>query len=103
MFLFTPVVAKTYLGKNIKSMSGVIEGDGFTIKTDKFDFFFGRITSSPDNQRRSLDNLNGLLKLGIDEQNNGRERLLQIFHEGLNGTIIKVKRKSYGITVLKKI
>lgn len=42
-------------------------------------------------------------QLGIEEENNGRERLLQIFQEGLNGTIIKVKRKNYGSAVLRKV
>lgn len=61
-----------------------IEGKGFTVKESKFDFFFGRVTSNTKNLRRSSDNLENLNILGIDEAADGRERLLEIFQEGLN-------------------
>jgi len=81
----------------------VIQGEGFTINESKFDFFFGRVTSSPDNTRRSRDNLEGLRQLGIEEAAGGRIRLMQIFQEGLNAPIIKIKRKQYGTTILRQV
>lgn len=54
-------------------MTNVIQGEGFTVNESKFDFFFGRVTSNPRNARRSLDNLEGLRKLGIDEASGGKE------------------------------
>ena len=49
-------------------MSEVIQGEGFTIKANKFDFFFGRVTSSLENERRSRDNYYRLRQLGIEGQ-----------------------------------
>jgi hypothetical protein len=45
-----------------------IIGQGFSIKEQKFDYFFGRVTSTPKNQARSLQNLKDLKALGIDEK-----------------------------------
>lgn len=84
-------------------MSEIIQGEGFTIKSNKFDYFFGRVTSNPDNQRRSLDNLNGLRQFGIEEENNGREQLLQIFQQGLNAPQVGRKRDRYGTTIVRKV
>ena len=81
----------------------MIQGEGFTINESKFDFFFGRVTSNPRNARRSLDNLEGLRKLGIDEAAGGKERLLQIFQEGLNTPIIKEVTDDYGTTLVRKV
>ncbi len=47
-------------------MNKLIYREGFTI-------FFGRVKSSRDNERRSKNNLQGLLQLGIDEELGGRE------------------------------
>ena len=83
----------------------MIEGQGFTIKESKFDFFFGRVISTPRNRQRSLDNLETLKKLGIDEETGGKERLLQLFSEGLSVPEIIEDRKitEYGINVSRKI
>jgi hypothetical protein len=61
----------------------MIQGNGFTIKENKFDYFFGRVISNPHNRQRSLQNLQDLNQLGADEQNNGKESLMQRFEEGL--------------------
>ncbi len=47
-------------------MDELIQGAGFTVKSNKFDFFFGRVTSTPSNTRRAIDNLRDLRILGID-------------------------------------
>ena len=57
----------------------MIQGNGFTIKESKFDYFFGRVISSPSNQARSLQNLQDLKKLGIDEAAGGREQRNESF------------------------
>lgn len=81
----------------------MIEGNGFTIKQSKFDYFFGRVTSSPSNQARSRQNLEDLKKLGIDEGTNGQKLLMEIFESGLNSSEIKRKINDYGITIIKQV
>jgi hypothetical protein len=82
----------------------VIYGKGFTIKESKFDYFFGRVTSDPDNTKRSLQNLRELRRLGIDEALGGRERLLQLFEEGLNAPEISDRRiTKYGINITRQV
>lgn len=80
-----------------------IEGPGFTVKESKFDYFFGRVASSPANQRRSLQNRDNLVQLGIDEATDGRERLLQIFAAGLATQTTKEEETEYGIVINKKV
>jgi hypothetical protein len=81
----------------------MIEGNGFTIKQSKFDYFFGRVTSSPNNKARSIQNLEDLKKLGIDEAADGQSILMQIFEYGLNAQEIKRKVNEYGITIIKEV
>lgn len=82
-----------------------IEGKGFTVKESKFDFFFGRVTSNTKKLRRSSDNLENLNLLGIDEAADGRERLIEIFQEGLNAPEIEKGRKltKYGLNISRKV
>jgi hypothetical protein len=80
----------------------VIQGEGFTLDESKFDFFFGRVTSDSHNTNRSLQNLRDLRRLGIDEAERGRERLLQIFQEGLSTPEIDRKENSYGIIIVRQ-
>ncbi len=85
-------------------MDEVIQGAGFTIRASKFDFFFGRVTSTPANIRRSSDNLRDLRTLGIDETSGGKEQLLQIFAEGLNATEIPDRKTNeYGVHISRKV
>lgn len=81
----------------------MIQGNGFTIQEGKFDYFFGRVTSSPRNQTRSTQNLRDLKKLGIDEATDGQKRLIQIFEIGLNNPEIKRKTNEYGTTIIKQV
>ena len=81
-----------------------IEGQGFTIKESKFDYFFGRVTSNLQNQRRSLDNLENLKRLGIDEAAGGRERLMEIFAAGLAvPQVAEPHRSRFGTTIVRRV
>ena len=86
-------------------MDELIQGAGFTVKSNKFDFFFGRVTSTPNNTRRAIDNLRDLRILGIDEVSGGKERLLQIFAVGLNAPEVEADRKAneYGVNISRKV
>lgn len=75
-----------------------IEGLGFTVEESKFDYFFSRVSSNSKNQRRSLDNLENLKQLGIDEAADGKESLLEVFAQGLTAPQVGESRSSrYGI------
>lgn len=86
-------------------MDEVIQGTGFTVRASKFDFFFGRVTSDSENTKRSLQNLKELNRLGIDETTGGRDRLLQIFAEGLNAPeVIKYRKPTkHGLNITRKV
>lgn len=83
-------------------MSESFQGEGFTIKVSKFDFFFGRVSSTPENERRSRDNCYGLRQLGI-EGDRGTKQLMQIFQKGLTAPQVGGKRDRYGITIVRKV
>ncbi len=76
---------------------------GFTLKESKFDYFFGRVRSNLRNQQRALQNLADLRQLGIDEAVGGRERLLQIFQDGLNAPETGRHISDYGITLTRRV
>jgi hypothetical protein len=80
----------------------MIEGDGFRIKASKFDYFFGRVNSNPHNQQRSQQNLQDLNKLGVYESMGGKERLMQLFREGLLCPEVSRKITDYGLTVVRR-
>lgn len=76
----------------------------FNIQETKFDFFFGRVTSSPKNQKRSSDNLRDLNSLGIQEENNGRAQLLELFETGLRiGEEVSRRPDKYGVTIRRSV
>ncbi len=81
----------------------MIQGNGFSIKESKFDYFFGRVTSSPHNQARSLQNLQDLKKLGINEAAGGRERLMQILEDGLSSPEVRRTTNDYGTTIVRQV
>jgi hypothetical protein len=81
----------------------MIQGNGFTIKANKFDYFFGRVISNPHNRQRSLQNLQDLNKLGVDEANNGQANLMQCFEEGLLSPEISRKVTDYGVTIVRRV
>ncbi|MBD2091819.1 hypothetical protein H6F67_18405 [Microcoleus sp. FACHB-1515] len=73
------------------------------IREGKWDYFFGRVASTPANQARSIQNKENLLALGIDEENNGRDRLLEIFEAGLDAPQTEQRVDSYGTTISRRI
>jgi hypothetical protein len=75
----------------------------FKVKESKFDYFFGRVTSTPKNAARSLQNLKDLARLGIQEDNKGRERLLEIFEEGLTAAEVSRLEDECGVTITRSV
>lgn len=81
----------------------MIEGEGFTIDEKKLDYFCGKVTSNPHNESRSRSNLESLERLGVEESQGGKEKLLQIFKDGLNAPEIDVVSRPYGIVIVRKV
>lgn len=76
----------------------------FSVAVDKFNFFFGKVTSSPDNTRRSKQIQEGLQKLGIEDNPTGEAKLLELFDKALDSPIvIDSKIKSNGQIVTKQV
>lgn len=73
------------------------------VKESKWDYFFGRVKSNPHNEARSLQNLQDLKKLGIEESKGGREKLTGIFEEGLKNPEKARHASDYGTTVTKTV
>jgi hypothetical protein len=85
-------------------MSVFIDGTGFRISESKFDFFFGRVTSTPENTRRSVQNVQCLRQFGIREEAEGREQLMQIFRDGLSAPERLPRREDrYGVTIRRVV
>lgn len=78
-------------------------GPAVLVKEDKWDFFFGRVRSSPHNQARSLQNEKDLAKLGVREAEGGKEKLLRIFEEGLHAEVVSTSVGPYGTTVVRSV
>lgn len=76
-----------------------------TIKVNegKWDYFFGRVKSSPHNEARSLQNARDLEKLGIKEAEGGRERLMKIFEEGMKAPDKATHVTEYGTTITRTV
>ncbi len=82
----------------------MLEGDGFRIQEAKFDFFFGRVTSTPMNTARSIQNVQSLRRFGIREEAEGQEQLMQIFREGLSAPERLPRREDqYGVTIRRLV
>jgi RHS repeat-associated protein len=73
------------------------------VKESKWDYFFGRVKSNPHNEARSLQNLKDLKTLGIDEASGGRNRLTQIFEEGLTSPETGRHVTQYGTTITRTV
>jgi RHS repeat-associated protein len=87
--------------------SSVVETIGevaqVVVADNKWDYFFGRVTSSPENQARSIQNLEDLKTLGIVESNGGRAQLLKIFDDGLSAPEISREVSEYGISIGRSV
>ena len=73
------------------------------VQEAKWDYFFGRVTSSPHNTQRSLQNLKDLETLGIKENEGGRARLLKFFEEGMSAPLVKRIEVPGGITLVRLV
>ena len=74
---------------------------GVTVKPGKWDYFFGRVTSNPHNQARSLQNLRDLRTLGFDEAAGGRNALTKLFQESQRLPEAARHVTEHGITVTR--
>lgn len=73
---------------------------GYTVAAEKFDYFFGRVTSSPENMRRSLQNLSDLNEMGITSQN----ALIRVFNKAFSsGKQVRTQVSPHGTTITKQI
>ena len=74
-----------------------------TVKDGKWDYFFGRVTSNPHNQARSLQNLKDLSTLGFDEASGGREALMKLFGQGKSLPEAAKHVTDYGTTITRTV
>lgn len=68
------------------------------IATGKFDYLFGKVASNPHNAARSEQLATQMKKLGIDDNQNGRELLTKHFEEAVNqpNNVIRTYSNEYG-------
>ena len=72
----------------------------FSVKPGKYDYFFGKVTSSQKNMKRSLQNKNDLSYMGISNE----EQLNTALGKALDkGKETKRITNEYGITICKQI
>lgn len=83
-------------------MESVLQGQGFSVRASKFDYFFGRVQSEA-NRARSLQNRQDLGQLGIADTETGHQYLLSLFHRGLSGTEISRRQTPYGLNITRTI
>jgi len=74
-----------------------------TVNTGKWDYFFGRVTSNPHNQARSLQNLKDLNILGFDDTAAGRAGLARLFEIGRHLPETARHKTQYGITITRRV
>jgi RHS repeat-associated protein len=73
------------------------------VKPGKWDYFFGRVTSNPHNQARSLQNLRDLNTLGFDEAAGGREALMNLFEQGRRLPEVARHVTEHGVTITRTV
>lgn len=76
-------------------------GPRVIVQEGKWDYFFGRVTSSPHNTARSLQNLKDLGTLGFDEAAGGREALLRLFEATRSSPEVARHVTQYGVTITR--
>jgi hypothetical protein len=74
-----------------------------TVKESKWDYFFGRVTSNPHNEARSLQNVKDLEALGIKEVEGGQAKLLKLFEEGISLPETSRYSSEYGTTITRTV
>jgi RHS repeat-associated protein len=74
--------------------------EGYTVAAEKFDYFFGKVNSSPGNMRRSLQNLKDLKEMGLAS----RSALIRIFNKAFSsGTEVSTQITPHGTTIMKQV
>ena len=73
------------------------------VKDSKWDYFFGRVTSSAHNEARSLQNVKDLETLGFKEAEGGQAKLLKLFEEGRTLPETSGYTSEYGVTVTRTV
>ncbi len=94
---------KDWVGKTIGWIFSKCSKRGFTVKSGKWDYFFGRVTSNPHNQARSLQNLKDLKNLGFDEALGGRKALMKMFEQGKSLPAVARHVTEYGVTITRTV
>ena len=87
-------------GAGIKTLFSKLKAPSFIVDPKKYDYFFGKVTSSAHNAERSMQNFKSLKRLGIADA----KSLNKIFKQALDkGKIIKESTSKYGTTVTRQI
>jgi RHS repeat-associated protein len=82
-----------------KNSSGT---ERFIMDINKFDFFFGKVKSTPHNLDRSLQNLKDLTSLGVKDDDAGRKLLLGWIDKARDGEIVKSGKAKNGVDFEEK-
>ena len=90
-----------YVGYRDPSLGGL--AGRVVVKGGKWDYFFGRVTSNPHNQARSLQNLKDLKALGFDDTAAGRAALTKLFRFGRYLPETARHTTQYGITITRRV
>ncbi len=81
---------------------GLLSGN-VIVKDTKWDYFFGRVTSNPHNQARSLQNLKDLKTLGFEDNAAGRLGLTKLFEIGRHSAEISRHTTQFGVTITRRV
>ena len=77
----------------------IVDAGNYTVDINKFNYFFGKVTSSKKNAARSKQNKEVLSKLGITNE----QQLMDIFDQAINTEEIEEKKIKEGITKVRKV
>jgi hypothetical protein len=97
-----PTVA-TVGGEAIGALTSGASQPSVVVKDSKWDYFFGRVTSSLHNGARSLQNAKDLKTLGFKETNGGRAALLRLFEEGKALPEASRHTTKFGVTITRTV
>ena len=89
------------LPSNTAPHLGEIVPKGYNIEANKFDYFFGKVTTgNPHNIQRSAQNLKDLNALGIKTEH----QLVSVFNKAASdGVVVSQKNNNFGTTITKSI
>ena len=83
--------------------AGAAAAPAIVVKPGKWDYFFGRVTSNPHNQARSVQNLRDLEALGIRESEGGQAQLAALFEQGRSLPETARHTTEFGVTITRRI